>query len=291
MEGEYRRARSSSKMTVRSSPKKQNRQPARQGAKPITVGVLTKVVRIFEALRCSPSGMNLTGICKQTGLNKSTAYRFLSHLEWEGYLNRDEAGSYTLGMKLFLMPSGSSHQTMLREVARATLRELLTATGETVNLGVLDYGMVLYLDVIESTHEFRLVSRIGMRRPLYSTALGKALAAFLPEEEREHVLNSIRFEVLTPHTITNLAELSKELETVRRQGFSLDDEESVEGARCIGAPILNWQQEAVASISIAGPVTRISRDRVPVFATAVRDAAQKISVRIGSPESNPGRRI
>jgi len=230
--------------------------------------------------------MNLTHICKRTGLNKSTAYRFLSHLEREGYLNRDEAGTYTLGMKLFLMPTGSSHQTMLREVARPTLRELLAVTGETVNLGLLDNGMVLYLDVIESTHEFRLVSRIGMRRPIYSTALGKALVAFLPEEESERVLSSLRFEGLTSHTITNLAELRKELEVVRRQGYSVDDEESFMGARCIAAPILNWRQETVASISIAGPVTRVTKDKIPVFAAAVRDAAGKISTRIGSPESS-----
>jgi IclR family KDG regulon transcriptional repressor len=152
---------------------------------------------------------------------------------------------------------------------------------------VLDGGMILYLDVLESPHEFRLVSRIGMRRPLYSTALGKALVAFLPEEERERVLDSLRFQLLTAHTISSLAELREELERTRREGYSIDDQENFLGARCIGAPILNWRQEALGSISIAGPVARISRDKIPVFAAAVRDAAQKISIRVGSPEPNP----
>lgn len=274
-------------MTVRLAQQKQKDRLVSRRPKPVTVGVLTKVLRIFEVLRSTPSGLNLTQICSRTGLNKSTTYRFVSHLEWEGYLNRDEAGTYTLGMKLFLMPSGSSYQTMLRQVARPTLRELHDITGETVNLGILDHGMVLYLDVIESTHEFRMVSRIGMRRSLYATALGKALLAFLVEEERERILSSIRFQAMTSHTITNLAELRRELETVRRQGYSLDEEEHFLGARCIGAPILKSEQESVASISIAGPVTRIRQEKVPVFAAAVRDAARKISARIGSPEPDP----
>lgn len=254
--------------------------------KHVTVGVLTKVVRIWDALRTSPTGLNLTEICKQTRLNKSTAYRFVTHLEAEGYLNRDEAGAYTLGMKLFLMPFGSNQQSMLREIARPILRELLATTGETVNMGVLDQGMVLYLEVLESAHEFRLVSRIGMRRPLYSTALGKALLAFLIDEERERLLSSLQFQVLTAHTISNLAELREELERIRRQGYSLDDQENFLGARCISAPILNWRHEALGSVSIAGPVARISQDKIPVFAAAVRDAARKISIRVGSPETN-----
>src|SRR5487761_449347 len=95
--------------------------PALRFNKP-TVGVLTKVLRLFDVLQHNPSGLNLKQISEQTRLNKSTAYRFLSHLEREGYLVRDESGIYMLGMKLFDLASASNHQSTLRKVAEPALR-------------------------------------------------------------------------------------------------------------------------------------------------------------------------
>ncbi len=254
--------------------------PARK-SKAAAVGVLTKVLRIFDTLQRNPSGMNLKQISDQTRLNKSTAYRFLSHLEKEGYLVRDDRGIYMLGMRLFELASASNHQSTLRRVAQPALRELLKATGETVNLGLQHGITVVYVDVLESPHEFRLVSRVGLHRPLYATALGKALAAFLPPEKKQELFDAIQFQVLTPNTITNLAQFQKELDLIRERGYAVDNEESYLGARCIGAPILNSMQESVAAISVAGPTSRVSEDKIPTFASALREAAQAISARIG----------
>lgn len=245
------------------------------------VGVLTKVLRLFDVLQHNPSGMNLKQISEQTRLNKSTAYRFLSHLEREGYLVRDERGIYMLGMRLFELASASNHQSTLRKVAEPILRNVLKATGETVNLGVLDGVMVVYVAVLESTHEFRLVSRVGMHRPLYATALGKALAAFLPAGRREELLESIRFQPSTPNTAANTMQFEKELNGVRARGFAIDNEESYLGARCIAAPILNSAMEAEAAISVSGPISRVTIERIPDFAAALREAARSISTRIG----------
>lgn len=254
--------------------------PARK-SKAAAVGVLTKVLHIFDTLQRNPSGMNLKQISDQTRLNKSTAYRFLSHLEKEGYLVRDDRGIYMLGMRLFELASASNHQSTLRRVAQPALRELLKATGETVNLGLQHGITVVYVDVLESPHEFRLVSRVGLHRPLYATALGKALAAFLPPEKKQELFDAIQFQVLTPNTITNLAQFQKELDLIRERGYAVDNEESYLGARCIGAPILNSMQESVAAISVAGPTSRVSEDKIPTFASALREAAQAISARIG----------
>lgn len=262
--------------------------PARK-SKAAAVGVLTKVLRIFDTLQRNPAGMNLKQISEQTRLNKSTAYRFLSHLEREGYLVRDERGIYMLGMRLFELASASNHQSTLRKVAQSALRELLKVTGETVNLGVQDGAMVVYVDVLESTHEFRLVSRVGLHRPLYATALGKALAAFLPPEKREELFDTIQFQAFTPSTITNLAQFRKELELISERGYAVDNEESYMGARCIGAPILNSMHEAVAAISVAGPTSRVSEDRVPAFATALQEAARSISARVGFSQPDSGK--
>jgi DNA-binding IclR family transcriptional regulator len=106
--------------------------------------------------------------------------------------------------------------------------------------------------------------------------MGKALAAFLSTTEKEHVLSSLQFERLTPHTITRLSRFRKELEKIRERGYALDDEEATLGARCVGAPIL-LEGKVAAAISIAGPTTRIARERIPFYVRAVVAAAQAIS--------------
>jgi DNA-binding IclR family transcriptional regulator len=250
-------------------------------SKSAPVGVLSKVLKIFDLLQNHPFGLDLKTISTEAAINKSTAYRFLAHLEREGYLMRDDAGSYLLGMKLLQLGARGNHRTMLDQAAAPVLRELWRATEETVNVGVLDGGQVLYVAVLESPHAFRLVSKIGMRRPLYSTALGKAMLAYTPDEEKAHLLSSLNFQALTPYTLTSLMQLESDLENVRRQGYALDNEENVLGARCIGAPVLNARGEAVAAISLSAPITRIGTEKIGMFAVAVKDAAAEIAARLG----------
>ena len=241
------------------------------------VGVISKVLRILEAIESSPSALHLRDICAQTRINKTTAYRFVAHLQREGYLCRDEAGHYSFGTKLLQLGTRMDPRATLLEMARPALRKLWKSTQETVNLAVLDEGMVLYVDVIESPHVFRMASKAGMRRPVYSTALGKALAAFLPEDKRKAALNSQSFQSLTPQTIITMARFEEELRKVRRSGYAVDEEESVLGARCVSAPVLNHDQEPVAAVSLSGPCSRICPEQIPQLGTAVRKASQAIS--------------
>jgi len=234
-----------------------------QKLKPADVGVLSKVLRIFEAIQDSPSPLHLRDICQQTDINKTTAYRFLSHLQREGYLFRNESGNYSFGMKLLQLAARRDPRAVLQETARSALRQLWKETQETVNFAVLDEGVVLYVDVIESPHVFRLASKIGMRRPIYSTALG--------------ILDLQNFQALTPHTITRVEQLKEELKKVRQRGYSIDEEESVLGARCVAAPVLDHNQEPVAAVSVSGPCSRIGPDKIPEFVAAVRSACRAIS--------------
>ena len=255
------------------------------GAAP--VGVISKVLRILEALQGSSAGLGLKAICDLTGIHKSTAHRFLKHLEREGYLVRTEAGAYLIGPRLSQMSTRGSQGATLQAVARPILWELWKSTQETVNLAVLDQGTVLYVDVIESPHEFRLSSRVGTRRSLHVTALGKALAAFLPAELRASVLSTIKFQPATPKTIMNLVQFREELEKIRRQGYAVDDEEAVQGARCVSAPILNADREPIAAVSVSGPVTRVSPNQVAALAGAVNSAARAISAAMGFSQNEP----
>jgi len=250
-------------------------------SKSAPVGVVTKVLRILETLHDAPSGLQLKAVAQQTAINKSTAYRFLAHLEHEGYVFRDASGAYAIGVRLARLASGMSYQTTLRKISRPVLQQLWRATGETVNLAVMDGREVLYLDVMESTHTFRLVSQVGIRRPLYCTALGKAMLAFIPEQELDYFFSGMSFERFTPHTIKNAQQLRKELALIRQRGFSIDNEEAYFGARCISAPVFDSSGKIAAGVSVSGPTTRVTREKVPAFAAAAKNAAAAVSKSLG----------
>jgi IclR family acetate operon transcriptional repressor len=126
-----------------------------------------------------------------------------------------------------------------------------------------------------------MASQPGMRRPLNCTALGKAILASLPVEQREEILPSLTYERFTQHTISNLPRLRKELARTAQRGYALDNQETNLGAICVAAPIFDESGKVTAAISLSGPVTRISRERCQAFAVAVRKAARQISVIIG----------
>jgi IclR family acetate operon transcriptional repressor len=154
-----------------------------------------------------------------------------------------------------------------------------------VNLAILDGLQILYLDVIESSHTFRFASQIGARRPLHCTALGKAMLAHMPENELKELLPALRFERLTQRTFTQPAKFRKELSRTRLQGYALDDEEAVLGARCIAAPVFDVGGRVLGGISVSGPLTRITQERIPTFAAIVKKAAQSVSSRLGYQQS------
>jgi IclR family acetate operon transcriptional repressor len=247
------------------------------------VGVIRKVLSILELLDSAPSGLQLNQIAEGTGINKSTAHRFLCHLGSEGYLFRDGFGNYMVGAKLSRLGSGASFQSTLSKLARPVMENLRKITGETINLAVLDGTDVLYIDVLETVHTFRLVTRIGSHLPFYSTSLGKAMVAAIADSTRlEELLNGVEFEPTTPRSINNIGRLKKQLAIVRRQGYALDDEEAVAGIRCIGAAILEANGEVVAALSISGPVVRFTSDRVPLFSRELRKAVREVSWLLGN---------
>lgn len=243
------------------------------------VGVISKMLRILEILHAAPAGLPLRCIAERTHIHKSTVYRFLSHLEDEGYLFRDESDAYMPGPMLLRLGCAASYQMTLRKISRPVLQDLRNTTGETVNLGILNGRDVCYVDVVQSRNTFDRASRIGTVRPLYCTAMGKMLVAVLPVTEKERILDSLRFERLTPHTITELSKLKSELASIQQKGYALDNEEASLGARCIGVPIFLEGNQSAAALSLAGPTNRIPSDRIPFLVNAVQNAARTITAR------------
>ena len=141
--------------------------------------------------------------------------------------------------------------------------------GETINLGKLRGVSVLSLETIESEYAFRVSASLGVVDPLHVTSIGKAILAWLPPERRP-VMSDWR--QLTPATITDSLRFDEELALTRKRGYALDDEESMQGGRCIGVPILQGGRP-VAGLSVSGPVARITRDRIKGIASDLREAA------------------
>lgn len=243
------------------------------------IGVLTKTFRIIEDIQASPSPLTLKEISEQTSINKSTALRILAHLESQGYVERDERGGYRVAGLLGRLGKRSSIEVRLREAAAAPLREVWRITQETVNLGILDGLEVVYLDSIESPQSFRLVAASGTHAAAYRTALGKAMMAHLPTEQADVFINAFSYQSYTPKTITSAGELRADLARIRRRGYAMDDEESVLGVRCLAVAVLDHDHQPIAGISISGPISRMSNDRLEEFAAAIRAAAGQMAAR------------
>ncbi|MCM8748939.1 IclR family transcriptional regulator [Thermomicrobiaceae bacterium CFH 74404] len=250
------------------------------GRRQISSTVL-KALDILDCFATEHRPLSVSQIAEQCGLTRPTAHRLVTTLAGRGYLTTTADGRYRLGSKVLRLARGLLDYTSLPTVARPILSTLAQAVGETVYLGMLDGTEVLYLDKYETPKSARLYSVVGTRNPVYCTALGKALLAFLPTIQRDDVLSRITLIKRARNTILDPARLLAELEDIRARGYALDNVENEEGIRCIAAPILNASQYPIAAISVSGPETRLTDDRVQDVAPAVKEAATQIAAQLG----------
>lgn len=239
---------------------------------------LDRVVAILDLLGESDASLSLAEICRQMSLRKSTAHRALMALERTGLIERAPAHRYRLGLKLYDMGNRAVEQIDLRARVHPFLRKLALRVGHTVHLGVLHKTRVVYIDKIEPINRHVCISsRTGTSNPVYSTSLGKAILAFLPQEEIAKTIAGIQFTAFTSKTLTTPDELTGALERVRRRGFSVDDEEMELGTRCVGAPVFDASKSVVAAVSVSGPASRLTAHCVPVIAEHLVRCCQGIS--------------
>jgi|SRR5579884_58411 len=240
------------------------------------IAVLHKAFDLIDLLERNEIPKSLDELVSASGIARSTAHRLLLNLISRGYVERDRSGCYRLGMKLLELGATVKQRESLRDLVRPFMEELREQIGETVNLGRLQGEFVVYLETIESQHPLRVTGSLGVIDPVYATAIGKAILAWMPPERRPAIRSWRR---LTPATIRDPISLAAELDKVRRQGYALDDEESMEGGRCVGVPILHGD-DAIAGLSVSGPVSRISRDRVQQIAQVLKRTSDQISLQL-----------
>jgi len=169
----------------------------------------------------------------------------------------------------------------IRRVAAPFMKQLNIELDETVHLTVLEGNEVLYVDCLESSKRLRTYSVIGVKAPLYCTSVGKAILAFLNEDELERILSSTRFEKFTENTIIDKTFLKDELRTIAQRGYAVDNMEHEEGLRCIGSPIRDRTGKVFAALSVSGPSQRITLGNVSEIGKVVMVQAEKISRQLG----------
>lgn len=247
-----------------------------------SIAVLDKAFDLLERLQESDEPLSLDALVKESGLARTTVYRILQNLHRRGYVEKDAlTGAYRLGLKLLELGNHVKRRQTLRELALPWMEELREKFQETVNLATLHEGEVLYLEILESPHPIRMAGHLGVHDPAHATALGKSMLAYLEDDEVHQILQERGLRRLTRKTLSDRTTLQAELARVRAMGYAVDDEESVEGGRCVGVPIFGPQGKPIAALSISGPLVRIPDKRIPLIARELKKAASEISRQLG----------
>ena len=267
---------------------KTNASQIKQGAmsKPdYRIAAVDKTLDILEALGQQKKEMALPELSKALGMPKATLFRYLVTLENRGYVRKTlNDDRYALGFKVLELGRQVLGNLNLHAMALPFMKTLQAQFQETVNLAVLDGCEIVYIEILESPQTFKMAARVGAHEMAHATSLGKAMLAFLPDEEVERIAETSNLPKRTANTIDSLSQLWPELGMIRERGYAIDEEENEAGARCVGVPIFDHQGNVVAALSISGPASRLSAAEVEKLGAALVAASQQISQGMGYQE-------
>ena len=239
---------------------------------------LEKTVQILDCFK-EKGKLGVTEIANMTNLSKSTVYDLINSLTALAILDKDEETKlYSLGLKVFeygtLYSRGNNYSTHSKSIGR----ELSEKYQATCHIATYDKNEIIYLDKFE--HEGYIVtsySQIGKRVPMTVTGLGKAILAYLPQSYKEEHIYNKPLVSRTKKSITDVAELEADLERINARGYSIDNEESVLGLRCVATPIFNNKGKVVAAISVSLLSPYLPDERIPELAKDLTDASVRLS--------------
>lgn len=236
---------------------------------------------IIEVLSEENNGLGVTEIANRIGLHKSTAHRIITTMANRGYLNKNESGNYQIGLKLIESVSCYINSLELQTEARPYIAKITGELGLTSHLGVLDGDQVVYIEKMDVFSNVRMYSQIGLHVHSYSCSLGKCLLSNYSAADLKKIMCNCSFTRFTDKTISSLDELIVDLDLVRKRGWSIDDEESEVGHRCVGAPIYDYRGDIIAAISASGPTSILTEVRIESVAAYLKEQAMEISKSMG----------
>ena len=249
-------------------------------AGPKQVRVLEKTLDILEQLKRDANAPGLAQVARSVEMPKATVYRILTTLETRGYLDREPGGGYRIAGKLFALQRDSSPGQDLLRAAPAILERLAAECRETVNLGTLDGGEVVVIATAESPQSVRMASKVGNRRYVHSTGIGKVLLASMADSAVKRLVKLKGLPRMTPNSIGTQAALVAELERIRKQGYAVDDLENEIEGRCVAMRI-SGSGEPGAALSISGPEFRMNLKRVRAMLPLLKQACAEITRELG----------
>lgn len=241
------------------------------------VGPLDRALDLLENLAENPD-IPLADLADGAGLNRATAFRHLKVLGRRGYVIQDPLTKrYSLGYRLLDLGYHARNNLELPRVAAPVMAQLRTQFNETIHLGVLMDQEVVHIAVMPSTHPLKMASEVGERALVHVSALGKCLIAWNGANAVDALMAGPGLPQVSARSIRTRSEFERELSRVRTQGFAMDDQESIDGLRCVGAPIRTAGGAAIGALSLSGPIDRVNEDRLPDMIEGVRASALEIS--------------
>ncbi len=222
-------------------------------------------------------------IAEAAGLPLPTAHRLLATLVDRGYMRQMPNRRYALGFRL--VPLGSTASAMVGADTERVLSGLVDALGESANLAVLSGSHAEYVAQVPSRHTVRMFTEVGRQVELHCTGVGKALLSQLDEARVRDIIRRVGLPRYTEHTHTTPASLLRELEQVRARGYAVDEQEQETGVRCVAVPLgpdpLSWM-----SVSVSGPVTRMTDDLIARAVPLLHEAGRRLAVQMtgGTPD-------
>ncbi len=245
---------------------------------PGSIQVIERMMTLLDALAASPEPASLKHLASVTELHPSTAHRILGAMTTARFVERQDAGTYRLGIRLLELGNLVKSRINVREVALPFMQELHETIGEAINLGARHDDEIVYIERTSSGRSLvRVVYLVGGRAPLHLTSLGKLFLAADSQQKVRDYAKRTGLPGKTPRSLTTLAALEKELDKVRRHGFAYDDEEAEIGLKCVAAPIYDEEGHVIAALSVSAPADRHD----PAWVAQVRKAADSVSQALG----------
>ncbi|MBW2611821.1 MAG: IclR family transcriptional regulator [Deltaproteobacteria bacterium] len=251
-----------------------------KGEKYFFISSLAKGLKIMEMLS-EHKALTVSEVAKQMDSNRAASHRFLATLRELGYVEKNDDNRYQLTFRIMEMGMMVADRFEIRQEARKFMQDLVNTFNETVNLGFWDGNEILYLDKIDSSEVLRIDARLWSKTPAYCTALGKAVLAHLTKEEINDYLKHTRLVPHGPNTIVSKKRFREELAAILERGYSVDNEELVNGLRCVAAPVFDHTGQPRYALSISCPTFRLSMDDVESVHPKVRDICSQLSLHIG----------
>lgn len=256
------------------------------------VPAIKRCFDLIDLLSDKDKGLTVTEIHRTLHLPLSSAAAILYTLQALGYIEKDEETScYTLTAKLFSLSGKMSDHFDIVGRCHALLEHLASESGFTAHIAVMREGESMYVDRVPGSGLMQFSSYVGMRWPLHASGVGKAILAFLPEEERTQTLKYLPLTRLTQYTITRRQQLDQQLKEFHRVGYAWEVNEGEPGVACVGAPIFGPDQQLLAAVSVTGTTHLINEDRIRPLGLLVKKVADAMSARLGTSPAEPGRTI